>query len=89
MQVRLKEDLILDILDNKLVILNTDDNKLIDVNEIGRIIIEYIKENNNLNIEMILSNIKREYEIEGKDKEIETDIIDFVNQLLEIGILVK
>lgn len=89
MQVRLKEDLILDILDNKLVILNTDDNKLIDVNEIGRIIIEYIKENNNLNIEMILSNIKREYEIECKDKEIETDIIDFVNQLLEIGILVK
>lgn len=89
MEVRLNENLTMDILEDKLVILNNETNKLIDINEIGKIIIENIKKNNNLDIEVIINKIKEEYELDCSDAEIRKDIEDFTNNLIEIGVLVR
>ena len=89
MKLKLKDELSIDTIDNKLVILNTETNKLINVNDVGKIVIEYIRKNENLDFLNIIHKIKDEFKCECSDDEIKSDIITFVKKLVEIGVLVK
>ena len=89
MDIKLNNNVSVEDIDDKLVILNNEDNKLINVNDIGKIIIQYIHEHNSLDTYEIIKIIKEEYKCDCSDNEIKFDIINFVDGLINIGILVK
>ncbi len=83
--IKLREDIIVEELDGKLVVLSLDKGVFFEINESGNEIIKLIKLG--LDYKNIVKEFKKVYGISHKDAE--SDIGDFLNQLETRSILTK
>tara|TARA_Y100001968_G_scaffold276989_1_gene271574 strand:+ start:2269 stop:2523 length:255 start_codon:yes stop_codon:yes gene_type:complete len=83
MAIRIRENIILEKLDDQIVILNIDDGIFYELNTVGTAILEEIKKNRDY--KDLLDSIVNNFGIQRS--EAKKDLDDFLSNLEEMGIL--
>tara|TARA_B100000242_G_scaffold293273_1_gene270875 strand:- start:1134 stop:1394 length:261 start_codon:yes stop_codon:yes gene_type:complete len=84
-KIKLREDIIIEDLDGKLIVLSMDKGVFFEINESGNEIIKLIKLG--LDYKNIIEEFKKNYGMSHKDAE--SDVKKFLNQLKRRSILCK
>lgn len=83
--MKVKESIDIEMQDNDMMIFDSENDRLIEINEIGKIIIEMIKNDTNTTLSDIAKRIENEYDC--KNENVIDDINEFVLQMTDLGII--
>lgn len=85
--MKIKSTVVIDNLEGKTVILDTENNTFVELNDIGGAVFDYIKNNGECEIDNIINFIKKEYDV--RDNDVENDVTEFIDGLYQERILVE
>ncbi len=83
--MKVKESIDIEMQNNDMMIFDSENDRLIEINEIGKIIIEMIKNDTNTTLSDIAKRIENEYDC--KNENVIDDINEFVLQMTDLGII--
>lgn len=83
--MKIKSTVVIDKLEGKTVILDTENNIFVELNDIGGAVIDYIKNNEGCKMDSIINYVKKEYDV--LDNDVEEDLTDFIQGLFQERIL--
>ena len=83
--MKIKSTLVIDKLEGKTVILDTENNTFVELNDIGGAVLDYIKNHEGCEMDNIINYIKKEYDVQGND--VEDDLTEFIQGLFQERIL--
>lgn len=83
--MKVKESIDIEMQNNDMMIFDSENDCLIEINEIGKIIIEMIMHDTNTTLSDIAERIQNEYDC--KNENVIDDINEFVLQMTDLGII--
>lgn len=83
--MKIKSTVVIDKLEGKTVILDTENNIFVELNDIGGAVLDYIKNNQSCEMDSIINYIKKEYDVQ--DNDVEDDLTEFIQGLFQERIL--
>lgn len=83
--MKIKSTVVIDKLEGKTVILDTENNIFVELNDIGGTVLDYIKNNEGCEMDSIINYVKKEYDVQ--DIDVKDDMSEFIQGLFQERIL--